>query len=142
MSSKFFQKDTLKRLATSFIALSILALALPCNCMAVDESQPVENEHPCHSTSDQSNKSEDQQHNNCCCEDSGCSVFISDASSVLYKADGNISSKNTPFRTVLSSSLFNQQVNTIALIRGSPPTTRSIYPSSKTFQAFLQRWLI
>ena len=54
----------------SFVAcLSILALALPCNCMAEQQDDPVQSEHPCHS----SNKTTDQgEHNdgNCCCSDS------------------------------------------------------------------------
>ena len=126
--------------AFSFIAcLSILALALPCNCMADIPVEPIKSEHPCHS-SDTDSDQEKHSDGNCCCSDT-LNLLTPSLSAEAIGAK-NFSVQKQPLATSHSSLNPVENWTQFKLIRGSPPTTDEIFLSTSTFLAVIQRWLI
>ena len=137
MGCKVFHTAKFKKLMVSIVTLSILAMVLPCNCMAEETSKPKD-KHPCHSSQ---NESHDNKHKDCCCTDG----IYAEASELKVKPVALKQTDSFKQNKVLInafSSLFSEWHKSIALIRGSPPTSNFFSLSSKTFLARIQRWLI
>lgn len=145
MEYRIFYNNKVKVVMASIVTLSILFLALPCNCMALEDSRPTEKEHPCHYTSDSENNdshnSNPHGHENCCCNSANFS-FVSETGTISTKVKIVNFEKNTFYFPNRISSFVDQWVLLIDLIRGSPPNEDSFTSSIKTFLSLIQRWLI
>ena len=140
MRARIFYSRKSKGMMAIIATLSLLALALPCNCMAIENPEPVKNEHPCHSSSD-SPSNDTQEHDNCCCDGDDCSLLseVGVVGLIAHSAE----SENKSFDISYGAAAFSgQRLVKAGAIRGSPPTDDVFTIHSKTFLALLQRWLI
>lgn len=140
MLRRVFNIPTIKTIFSVFMVLSMLALALPCNCMAEAKPKAPKNEHPCHSSPEET---PDNSHDgNCCCTVGSYSYLESEAKTLSSKnktsVKPKISNVNYFVQSVLSY-LFKDPT----LTSGGPPGFLSSVPSSsKTISILFQRWLI
>ena len=140
MRSRVFHSRESKKMMAMIVTLSLLVLALPCNCMAMEDPKPVEKEHPCHSSSD-SSSNDTGEHDNCCC-DGGDYTLLSEVGLSSLKTS-TVEPENKTWHIAYSLTAFlDLRVFDAGAIRGSPPTDDVFTLPSKTFLAFLQRWLI
>ncbi len=140
MNKGIFHSKQVKAMTTTLVALSLLMLALPCNCMAIENPKPAKKEHPCHSSSDTPD-SDTQQHNNCCCNGNDCPL-LSEVDLISWKnqvleSDTKIVSVSNIFAYFVGEWLSKDEH-----IRGSPLTHDFFSYSSKTLLIIFQRWLI
>ena len=142
---RIFYKRQVKTVMATIVTLSLIVLALPCNCMAMENPTPIEKEHPCHSSSDSESPdtqgSDTQEHNNCCCDNGDCTL-LSEVGVVSLKAHTIEPEKNNFDLAYSFARFFDQWLLEGDAIRGSPPTHHLFSYSSKVLLTFLQRWLI
>ena len=140
MSKRIFYSKQVKTVMALVVTMSLLVLALPCNCMAMENPKPVEKQPPCHSSSDQSN-TDSPEHKNCCCDGSDYSL-VSEVGVTTLKTTEVTPEESTFYITYVFARFLNQWFASSDSIRGSPPTHDILTISSSTFLALFQRWLI
>jgi hypothetical protein len=107
--------------------------------MADIPTEPVQSEHPCHSSGSDTDQGEHHD-GNCCCGDTinlltpniSAEAIGSKNLSFQKHPIGHFYSLPNPFETWAQ----------FELIRGSPPTIPQLSVSTSTFLAVIQRWLI
>ena len=142
MIRKVLNRANAKRVISFIACLSILALALPCNCMADVPTEPVKSEHPCHSSHSDHSDTDKRSHNNgnCCCSDSLNLLTPNIAAEAIGASSYSLQKQWIGLFYSLSNPFENW--NQLELIRGSPPTSIKLVTPLSTFLAVIQRWLI